>query len=438
MASLFAALQVSVAGLNAQSQAIGNISDNLSNAQTTGFKSIGTEFQDLVTASSASTNSPGGVRALPQYQNDVQGTIASSATSTNLAISGQGFFEVTTASTNASGATSFSGSTNYTRAGDFSLDKDGFLVNGAGYYLLGFPISQSGQVNTTTSTEVQISALLDDPVPTSQVQYNANLPSNAATNFTSTASDVNIFDALGNTHQMSITWVKTGTNAWTASVDVANGLGTGTDYTANIPITFNSSTPTGTISTVGASTASPAAYSVIPGSTTAGVSFNLTFPGAGTQAVNFDLGSYNTAGGTTQFSDPNGVVSVSSIQQDGLPQGSFNNISIDSGGTVSINYSNGSNRKIYQIPIVMFNSPDNLQRISGGAYQSTLAAGAPNLFSAGSNGAGTISSSSLEQSNVDIAEQFTTMIQAQQVYSANAKTVTTVNHMLDTIINAIQ
>ena len=94
MSSLFAALGVAVSGLSAQSQAIGNISDDLSNAQTTGFKTIGTSFENLVTASSATDNSPGGVTAIPQYQNNVQGTIASTSTTTNLAISGQGFFQV--------------------------------------------------------------------------------------------------------------------------------------------------------------------------------------------------------------------------------------------------------------------------------------------------------------------------------------------------------
>jgi flagellar hook protein FlgE len=433
MSSLFAALGVSVSGLDAQSQAIGNISDNLSNAQTTGFKSIGTQFEDLVTASSATNNSPGGVRASPLYQNDVQGNIASTSTTTNLAISGQGFFPIEAAVQTTSGTTQFTNAY-YTRQGDFTLNKDGYMVNSSGYYLLGYTVAPDGTVNASTTSPIQISSLLDNPVPTSTVTYSANLPASAATGYTSTSSTIQVYDALGNTNQMSLTWTKTGTNSWSVGVDVANGLGTGVDYKTTVPVSFNSGTNIGTIQTV----SSGSNYTVDPASTDAGVSFALTFPGAGTQTVDLNLGSYNQAAGVTQYANSNSIVSVASFQQNGLGEGSFSSIGINASGTVSINYSNGSTRQIYQIPIAQFNSPDNLQRISGGAYQATLSSGTPNLYSAGTNGAGTISSSSLEASNVDIATEFTQMIQSQQIYSANAKSVTTINQMLTTIIQAIQ
>jgi flagellar hook protein FlgE len=434
MSSLFAALGVSVSGLNAQSASIGNISDDLSNAETTGFKGIGTEFEDLVTASSASDNNPGGVRASPLYQNDVQGNIASTATTTNLAISGQGFFPVEAAIQTSTGATQFTDSY-YTRQGDFTTNKDGYLVNSSGYYLLGYPIATDGIVNSAATQPIQISSLLDNPVPTSTVTYAANLPASAATGYSSTASTIEVYDALGTTHQMSMTWEKNGTNSWNVAIDVQNGLGSGQDYTTTVPVEFNSNTDIGTIQTISAGSGN---YTVDPSTTSAGVSFALSFPGAGTQTVDLNLGAYDAASGVTQYANTNSVVSVSSFQQNGLGEGSFSSIGINTSGTVSINYSNGSTREIYQIPIAQFNSPDNLQRISGGAYQATLASGTPNLFSAGTNGAGTIASSSLESSNVDIATEFTDLIQSQQVYSANAKSVTTINQMLNTIIQAIQ
>jgi flagellar hook protein FlgE len=436
MSSLFAALGVSVEGLSAQSQALGNISDDLANSQTTGFKEIGTSFEDLVTASSATNNSPGGVSATPQYQNDIQGTIASSPTSTNLALSGQGFFQVASATQTASGSTAFTGSTYYTRQGDFTENKDGYLVNSSGYYLEGYPISTAGVVNSSTTEPIQISALLDNPVATTQVTYAANLPSSAATGYTATASTIEVYDALGNTNEMSLTWTKTGTNAWNVTVNVANGEGTGTAYTATIPVTFNSSSNSGTIETGGIGTG--ANWTVDSSTTEAGVSFTLNFPGAASQTVDLNLGSYNAATGTTQFANSTGTVAVSSFQQNGLGEGSFSSIGIDNSGIVSINYSNGSVRQIYQIPIALFNSPDNLQRISGGAYQATLASGTANLALAGNNGAGTIASGSLEASTVDIATEFTNLITAQQIYSANAKTVTTINSMLDTLEQAVQ
>jgi flagellar hook protein FlgE len=434
MSSLFAALGVSVSGLDAQSAAIGNISDDLSNAQTTGFKSIGTEFEDLVTASSATDNSPGGVRASPLYQNDVQGTIDSTSTTTNLAISGSGFFPVVAAVQTTSGSTEFTNNY-YTRQGDFTLNQAGYMVNSSGYYLLGYPIASNGTVDASATSEIQISSLLDNPVSTSTVTYAANLPAGATGGaYTSTASTIQIYDAEGNTHQMSLTWIDNGNNEWSAKIDVSDGVSASSDYTATVPVTFNSATNIGTIQTISGGTG----YTVDPTTIDAGVSFNLTFPNAGTQTVDLNLGAYNTASGTTQFANSTSTVSVSSFQQNGLGAGSFSSIGIDNSGIVSINYSNGSTRQIYQIPITQFNSPDNLQRVTGGAYQATLASGSPNTFPAGTNGAGTISSSSLEASNVDIATEFTNMIEAQQIYSANAKTVTTVDSMLNTIIQAIQ
>ena len=242
MSSLFGALTVAVGGLTAQSDAIGDISDNLSNAQTTGFKSIGTDFLSLVTDSSATVNDPGGVTSIPQYQNDVQGNLVQSGTATSLAITGQGFFPVETATVDANGNTDFTGNDLYTRQGDFTLNKDGYLVNGSGYYLLGWSVDPTtGVADTSTTNPIQLSALLDNPVATSSANYQANLPANATAGaFTSAPSTIQVFDALGTTHDMSLTWVKTGTNTWILNVDVANGVSSVSDYTATVPFTFNS------------------------------------------------------------------------------------------------------------------------------------------------------------------------------------------------------
>jgi flagellar hook protein FlgE len=438
MASLFGALTVAVGGLTAQSDAIGNISDDLSNAQTTGFKAIGTEFESLVTDSSATVNDPGGVLATPLYQNDVQGNLVQSNTGTNLAITGQGFFPIEGASVSATGQTEFSGTTLFTRQGDFTLNNAGYLVNGSGYYLLGYSVSNDGVVNKSSTSPIAISNLLNAPVATSQLTYDANLPSNAAVNFESSPSTINVYDAEGNPHEENLIWTKTGTDQWNLSVDVANGVSSGVDYTATIPFTFNSNSDPGTIQTI----SSGSNYQVVDNSKSsqdeAQVSFALTFPGCGAQTVTTSFGEYDTASGVTQFSDPNDQVSVSSFEQNGLPQGSFSSLSISSSGDVAINYNNGSSVVISQIPIAQFFGQDQLQRVTGGAYAATLASGSPNYSTAGQDGAGTIVGGSLESSNVDIATEFTDMIQAQQIYSANAKTITTVDNMLNTIINTIQ
>jgi len=431
MSSLFGALTVAVGGLTAQSDALGNISDNLSNSQTTGFKSIGTNFESLVTSSTLTDNEPGGVRATPAYQNDVQGNLVQSSIGTYLAISGQGFFPVETATQNADGTTSLSSNTLYTREGDFTLNNKGFLVNSSGYYLTGYSVAANGTVDKTATNPIQIQSLINSPVATTEATYVANLPASAATAFTSSASTINIFDGQGNTHPMTFTWVKTGTNTWNLQVGVTNGA-SGSNYAATIPFTFNGTTDVGTIESITGGTG----YTV-PSGTAADVTLDLNFSGAGgAQDVTLNFGDYNTATGLTQFAGTD--VSVSSFSQDGLPQGSFSSLSIDSGGNVAINYSNGSTRIVDQIPIATFNAPNALQRITGNAYQQTLASGTATLSAAGTDGAGSIATGSLESSNVDIATQFTAMIEAQQIYSANAKTITTVDNMLNTIINTIQ
>jgi len=440
MSSLFAALTTAVSGLDAQSSSIGNISNNLANSETVGFKSVGTSFEELVNSSSATLNNPGGVLATPAYENDVQGSITSTGTATNLAISGQGYFAVDTATTDATGTTSFNSQALYTRQGDFTLNADGYLVNSSGYYLTGYRVDSDGTVNTAATSPIQVSATLDNPVPTSTTTYDANLPSNAATGYTSSTSTVQIYDALGNPYDEGYTWEKTGSDTWSLAVNVTNSSGTSV-YASTIPFTFNtssSSTTAGTIATIGSdsSTGASGTYTV-PSGTDADVEISLPLAG-GTQSVTMKFGTYDGSTGVTQFADTSDTVTVSDFTQDGLSKGSFNDLSISTDGLVSLNYSNGTTKTIAQVPIVQFSGQDELQNVTGNAYEATLESGSPNYSTAGSTGAGTISSSSLEQSNVDIAAQFTTLIEAQQVYSANAKVVTADDSLLQTTINMVQ
>ncbi len=440
MGSLFAALTTAISGLDAQSTAIGNISDNLSNAQTTGYKAVGTAFEELVNSSSATVNNPGGVQALPSYQNDVQGSITSSNTSTSLAISGQGYFAVGTATVGTTGATTFTGATYYTRQGDFTLNRSGYLVNSSGFYLNGYSVNAStGVVNTSTTSPIQISATLDNPVKTSLVSYNANLPSNATSGYVSSTSTVLAYDSEGTTHDINYTWTKTSTaNQWDLQVTVPDAT-----YTTSIPFTFNDGAlgTAGTVEAIGAyssSASAPSPYSVSSG--TPDVTLSATFPGFTTgQTIDLNFGdAYGSSTGLTQFANTSSTVTVNNFSQNGLPQGSFNSLSISKDGFVSINYSNGTTRSIAQIPIVQFYAQDQLQRVSGGAYEATIDAGTARYNTPGIAGAGTLSSSSLESSNVDIANEFTGLIEAQQIYSANAKIVTTDSQLLQVTLSMVQ
>lgn len=451
--SLFSALTVAVGGLNAQSRSIGHISDNIANASTTGYKRIDTQFQTLVTQSTASLSDPGGVRATPSYQNNIAGNLIQSQSPLDLAISGNGFFVVKQPIAQTNGSVAFTGQELYTRRGDFSLDKSGYMTNGAGYVLEAHPInSTTNVVDTSQVTPVLISAAQDNPVATTTVTYSANLPASATTTTTFSPSDIQIYDALGTKHTVTFNWVKLATNSWRLSVTPSGGTATAgfTDNsgaavaagasvaTQTLDFTFQTTTPAGTISAIANS--GPGTFFTVNTPTTAGnpatVTFPVTFAGAGSQNVTLNFGSYQTADGVTQFDATD--LNVSSIEQNGVPQGAFRDLSIDNNGFLSLNYDNGRSRTLYQIPITTFNSPNNLERKDGGVFGSTTESGTANRHLPNNNGAGKIVANSLEGSNVDIADEFTKMIQAQRIYSANAKTITTSDSMLQEVINIIR
>ena len=214
--SLFGALQTAVSGLGAQSSAFGNIADDIANSQTVGFKEIDTAFSDLLTASTPTVNDPGAVTALPQYMNNVQGTIVQSVDPLALAISGQGFFPVSTTVASDNGQTVFSPTQSYTRAGDFQMNASGYLVNSSGGYLNGWTVNQTtGLVNRSSIAPIQVNQTVFNPAPTTSMTLAANLPATPAAN-TPVSSQVAVYDALGTSHEITLNWTQVGAtpNTW--------------------------------------------------------------------------------------------------------------------------------------------------------------------------------------------------------------------------------
>src|SRR5665213_920487 len=217
--SLFGALNTAVSGLSAQSAAFGNISDNVANSQTTGYKAVNTNFIDYLTTSTATNNQPGSVSALPSYTNSVQGTITQSSDPLALAISGQGFFAVSeTAGVGTTGQPTFSAQTYYTQAGDFQMNDSAYLVNGAGQYLQGWTVNpQTNVADQSQLAPIQITQTQFNPVSTLNVALSANLPATPAAN-TPVSSQVNVYDALGNAHVLTLNWTQNSNNDWTVAV----------------------------------------------------------------------------------------------------------------------------------------------------------------------------------------------------------------------------
>ena len=426
--SLFGALDTAVSGLGAQSDAITNISDNVANSQTVGYKRVGTNFADYLTVSTPTLNGPDSVVAMPAYRNDVQGTITQSSNPLAMAIDGAGFFAVTQATgTTNSGTPTFSTQTSYTRAGDFSMNKDGYLVNSAGNFLEAYPVSPTGTVNQTALVPVQISQAQYAPIPTSGVTLAANLPqgtTTATSPMPGMASQVDIYDQTGGSHTLSLNWTPPATSggAWTltASVDggAASAIGT---------VVFNTS---GTILSVaqGATTNSTAG-------TAATFNFTPSFSGALGTPITLNVGTVGQSGGVTSYA---GSYALNNISQNGVPPGAFTGVSDNTSGQIIANYSNGQSVTIAQVPLVTFHDPNALQSQNGQTYSATSGAGPAMIDSPNNNGAGGLVTGSVENSNVDIASEFTKLIVAQQAYGANAKTVTTVQQMMQTALNMVQ
>jgi flagellar hook protein FlgE len=251
-----------------------------------------------------------------------------------------------------------------------------------------------------------------------------NLPSDAAVNATFTSS-MSVYDSLGTAATMQVTWTKTAANTWTGSfanptsaTDTSTAIGT---VSGSASITFNSD----------GSLASPASASIsISGWTT----------GAANSTIALNLGTVGGTDGLTQYSSgaATPALDLTSIESDGLAYGKLSSVAVGDNGVVNATYSNGQTIAIYKIPVATFAAADQLKAMSDGLYSATASSGTAVVQASGTNGAGKIYGSELESSTTDTNEQFSSMISAQQAYSAASQVITAVNKMFDTLISAMR
>ncbi|MDE2335052.1 MAG: flagellar hook protein FlgE [Rhodospirillales bacterium] len=436
--SIFGALDTAVSGLNAQAASFSNISDNIANSQTVGFKSIGTSFEDYLTQSTATVNESGSVVAHPQYQNALQGTITQNSNPTSLAISGQGFFAVSrpgATTTAGSASETFRPGQYFTRDGTFSENANGYLVNDVGDALNGWPVDPvTGQANTSSLVPIQIAQTPYPPVATSTMNLSANLPA-TPTSLAPITSQVSVYDALGTAHTVALDWTQLAPNSWQVSINVPDDTVSAARGTAVVnfgPTASGNPVADGTIGSITGASGSVTASSYSANGP-ATLSFTADLGGGAAQNVTLNLGSFGSSAGLTQYAGSS--FDLTGLTQNGLPAGSVSSVSTTSAGDVVVNYSNGQSQTVAQVPVVTFANPDALQRQDGQAFTATIDSGNALVQAAGTNGAGTLVTSADEQSNVDIASEFTHLIVAQQAYTANTKTVTTANQMMQATIN---
>ena len=462
---VFTALQTSVSGLRAQSYSLNNIAGNIANSQTTGYKRIDTSFVDLLAEETPRHQVAGTVAAYSQLTNTIQGNLTSTGIGTNMALNGPGFFVVQQRTSDANGATVFSNNNLYTRRGDFVPDKDGYLVNGAGSYLMGSTLDPvTGQA--TSNGPIQISNSVLPAKATTTITYSANLPSTPATaKKTSTADS----ELLGTFADGSDARIQTATG--TAAVPKENAQQLIDNSIAGPSLTLY--TPAGAavglqtrwakVKNADTSVTPPttdvwnlfyADKSTVGGAetswTNAGQAFefdatgkmtaptgstitltDLKIDGASVGNVAIDIG---TGGGLTQYAAASGGVTTNTLQQNGFAAGTLTGLDVTDDGKISGTYSNGTTLALANIQVAQFNNPDGLKADSLGNYAQTAASGGPITGLDNS----TIIGGNVEQSNTDIAAEFSKMIVTQQAYSANTRVMSTAQTMMSDLLNVIR
>lgn len=427
--SLAGAMNSAVTALKSQSTALAIISDNLSNSTTTAYKANTTSFKTLVTQSYSSTAYySGGVSASVRQNLSAQGTITTTTNSTDLAIDGDGWFVVTYGTD--------SQDTFYTRDGEFEIDSDGYMHLGD-YYLQGWETDSDGNVLTGTTsstlTDVNVNRFTSTAEATTLETMQANLPADAEVGDTVTTT-LEVFDSLGTSHTVTVSFEKTADNEWSVSfsdpvyssdTSTTSGTVSGGPYT----LTFED----GALTQIDGTDIDDLDDGYLNFSLT-----DLSDGASDVSSVTLDLGQESDGTGSlTQYStnDDDPDISVTSISGDGVEYGALSDVEVDESGVVWATYDNGQSIAIYQLAVADFSNTNGLENMGNGVYQETSASGDATLHVAGEDGVGTITASALESSTVDSADEFTRMIVAQQAYSAASKVMTTAQDMIDTLIS---
>lgn len=447
---IFGAMTTAVSGLTAQSFALENISGNIANSRTTGFKRVDTTFSTLVPDLPSRREVAGSVGAFSRGTATVQGDFISSQIATHIAISGEGFFTVKQRTALVDGSPVFSGASGYTRRGDFELSNNGYLVNGSGFYLEGYPIDAN--TGSATGSALQILKITNDNLPareTTQMQYRANLPSYPATNNAdSSLAGSELLTGAAYTGATIAASDETGFIDRTIagqSLTVYNGIGTPIDVQMRWGKTSNASgAETWSLYYMSDTNASGAApkWTRITNAVTFDANGRMTAPASGILSQSFSVNGATSASidlnfgvtGLTQFADTNGSVNANTLNQDGYPSGTRTGVEMGEGGRLMGIYSNGQTIALAQIPIAQFPADQLLKRQDGGVFEETLESGQPIFVDAGRNVIG----GTIEGSNADVADEFSKMIVTQQAYSANTRIITTAQQMLQDVMNIVR
>ena len=421
------ALYTGVSALGATGEAMNVIGNNLANSNTTAFKASRTLFSDLLASdvSSASGNSQVGTGVGLASVNTIfsQGGFNPTESSTDLAIEGEGFFQVNDPN---------SGAESYTRAGGFNFNDEGYLVNPQGYRVQGYDVDDDGN---TVGALKDIYTDLSGSVPAQQTgnaSFDTNLNASAEAitgGFVSTdpsgtsnfSTSINVYDSLGSSHMANLYFTKTNTNnKWEFNFTISGDEVSGDEVVGKGDIEFTNS---GELNSINMDEGTN-------GNVNDGIA-SLT-----TKVMTWDNGADASQKVDLEFnlSQYAGQSELVSKQQDGFSSGALNGIEVDQEGMVIGSYSNGESKDLAKLGLAKFANNNGLAQVGNSLFEATNASGLPAIGTPGA-GVGTIRSNALEQSTVDIAKQFTDMITTQRAYQANSRTITTTDDMLQEVVN---
>ncbi|KQZ14415.1 flagellar biosynthesis protein FlgE [Mesorhizobium sp. Root554] len=413
--SLYGMMRTGVSGMNAQASRLSTVADNIANSGTTGYKRSSTEFSTLVLPNTGGNYNSGGVNTAVISSISAQGVLQYTTSVSDLAVNGSGFFVVQDA-----------GGTPYmTRAGAFVPDGEGRLVNAAGFQLMAYSYENGVPAATVNGFDGLVPVVISDQemtaTPSTEGYFTGNLPSgaevpagplpssNSATAEYTAKSSMVAYDNLGNKVLVDAYFTKTGAGTWEVAVfDQSKATpGTSFPYTGgalgSATLTFDNTT----------------------GKLTGAVdSLSFTVPDG--QPLTLDLSKLSQLGADFTVTD---------AAVNGNAPSSIEKIQISQDGTIYAQYADGSSKALYKIPLADVQSPDRLTALAGNVYQEGTDSGDVRIGFANEGRLGGIVSGALENSNVDIAEELTDMIEAQRSYTANSKVFQTGSELMDVLVN---
>jgi len=408
-----ASFSIPLSGLAASGEALNIVSNNLANMNTDGYKTQNANFLDLF-YQNYGTDGAGdpiqvgaGTRVGSVATNFSDGSLQNTGVSSNAAITGDGFF--VTEQPN--------GTVQYTRAGDFTVNSAGHLVTVGGQLVMGYP-AVNGVVNQgATLAAVDVGPGQTSPpnaTTTMQQQTTLNASSTVGTTYSTTQA---VYDSLGAPHTLTFNYSMTAPNTWTYQVTLpaadTGGAGAPTVLatgTLNFDANGNLTAPVGNI---------PVAINgLADGAANMNVAWAVTGP-TGNSLIT-QVASASTTATTNQNGYYSGTLQSFSIMQDGTVEGLF---------------SNGQTQALGQLVLASFSNNQGLQAVGGTSFQATLASGAAVIGIANSGGRGTITGGAVEQSNVNISQEFTNLIVVQRGFEADARVITTFDSVSNSTIN---